>query len=254
MTQVLFLHQLRYDLLSIRRNPRAQFFILALPLLLLVTFAGLFGSDAVEVAGQQVAANRASVPGIMGLAVLTSAFMSLTMTVIAQRENGILKRRRATPVPAVVLVLSRALTVTISSVVACGLMVVVADAAFGIDPPPGGLLPALLAVVTASLCFACCGFAVASLVSSPDGAQPVLQVILLPLQMISGIYFPVSQLPDWLRHVGDAFPLAHLTSALQHAWLPTGAQVAWGDLGILALWGVAMAALAARRFRWLPTR
>ena len=128
MTQVLFFHQLRYDLLSIRRNPRAQFFILAMPLLLLVTFAGLFGTDAVEVATgivplgddacQQVAANRASVPGIMGLAVLTSAFMSLTMTVIAQRENGVLKRRRATPVPAVVLVLSRALTVTISSIVA----------------------------------------------------------------------------------------------------------------------------------------
>ena len=97
MTQVLFLHQLRYDLLSIRRNRRAQFFILALPLLLLVTFAGLFGTDAVEVAGQQVAANRASVPGIMGLAVLTASFMALTMTVVAQRENGILKRRRATP-------------------------------------------------------------------------------------------------------------------------------------------------------------
>ena len=254
MTQVLFLHQLRYDLLSIRRNPRAQFFILALPLLLLVTFAGLFGTDAVEVAGQQVAANRASVPGIMGLAVLTSAFMSLTMTVIAQRENGILKRRRATPVPAVVLVLSRAVTVTISSIVACGLMVLVADVAYGIDPPPGGLFPALLAVVTASLCFACCGFAVASLVNSPDGAQPVLQVILLPLQMISGIYFPMSELPVWLQHVGNAFPLAHLTNALQHAWLPTGAQIAWGDLGILALWGVAMGVLAARRSRWLPTR
>ena len=100
-------------------------------------------------------------------------------------------------------------------------MVVVADVAYGIDPPPGGLFPALLAVVIASLCFACCGFAVASLVDSPDGAQPVLQVVLLPLQMISGIYFPMSQLPDWLQHVANAFPLAHLTSALQHAWLPT---------------------------------
>jgi ABC-2 type transport system permease protein len=254
MTQVLFLHQLRYDLLSIRRNPRAQFFILALPLLLLVTFAGLFGTETVEVAGSEVAANRASVPGIMGLAVLTAAFMSLTMTVVTQRENGILKRRRATPVPAVVLVLSRAVTVTISSVVSCGLMVLVAGAAFGIDPPPGGLLPALLAVVVASLCFACCGFAVASVIAGPDGAQPVLQVILLPLQMISGIYFPMSQLPDWLQHVANAFPLAHLTSALQHAWLPTGAQIGWGDLGILALWGVAMAALAAKRFHWLPSR
>jgi ABC-2 type transport system permease protein len=254
MTQTLFLHQLRYDLLAIRRNPRAQFFILALPLLLLVTFAGLFGSGAVDVAGQQVAANRASVPGIMGLAVLTSAFMSLTMTIVHQRENGILKRRRATPVPAAVLVLSRAVTVTVSSVVACALMVVVADAAFGIDPPPGGLVPALLAVVVASLCFACCGYAMAAVVKSPDAAQPVLQATLLPLQMISGIYFPVSQLPDWLRHVGEAFPLAHLTSALQHAWLPTGAEVSWGDLGVLALWAVGAAVVAARHFNWLPSR
>jgi ABC-2 type transport system permease protein len=64
----------------------------------------------------------------------------------------------------------------------------------------------------------------------------------------------MSQLPAWLQHVANAFPLAHLTSALQHAWLPSGAQIAWGDLGILALWGVAMAGLAAKRFRWLPSR
>jgi ABC-2 type transport system permease protein len=254
MTQVLFLHQLRFDLLAMRRNRRSQFFILLLPLLLLVTFAGLFGTDAVEVAGQQVAANRASVPGIMGLAVLTASFMALTMSVVYQRENGILKRRRATPVPAAVLVLSRAVTVTLSAVASCALMAIVASAAFGIDPPPGGLGPALLTVVVGSLSFACCGFLVASLVTTVDSAQPVLQVVLLPLQMISGIYFAQSQLPDWLQHVANAFPLAHLTDGLQHAWLPTGATIAWDDLAIMALWGVAAALLAARRFRWLPER
>jgi ABC-2 type transport system permease protein len=252
MTQVLFLHQLRFDLLAMRRNRRAQFFVLLLPLFLLVTFAGLFGTAAVEVAGQQVAMNRASVPGIMGLAVLTASLMSLTMSVVNQRESGILKRRRATPVPAAVLVLSRAVTVTLSSVTACALLILVADVAFGIDAPAGGLLPLLLVVVTGSLSLACCGFLVASLVTDADSAQPVLQVVLLPLQMISGIYFPMSQLPAGLQHAADAFPLAHLTDALQHAWLAEGGTIAWGDLGIMALWGVAAAALAARRFRWLP--
>jgi ABC-2 type transport system permease protein len=254
MTQLLFLHQLRFDVLSIRRNRRAQFFIILLPLLLLVTFAGLFGTDAVEVAGHQVAANRASVPGIMGLAVLTSSLMALVLSVVSQREAGILKRRRATPVPAAVLVLSRAVTATLSSVAACGVMVLVADAAFDISPPPGGLGPALLAVVVGSLCFACCGYAIAAMVTSADSAQPILQVVMLPLQMISGIYFPASQLPAWLQHVANAFPLVHLTDALQHAWLPSGATVAWGDIGIMALWGAAAAFVAARRFKWLPVR
>jgi ABC-2 type transport system permease protein len=246
------LHQLRYDLLTMRRNRRSQVFILLLPLLLLCVFAGLYGTDTVEVAGEHVAGNRASVPGVMSLAVLTGSFLALTMAVVYQREGGILKRRRAAPVPAAVLVLSRVVTATVSSLAAVLVMVVVADAAFGIDPPPGGLLPALLAVVVGSLCFACCGYAVASLIGNVESAQPILQFTLLPLQLLSGLYFPMSQLPDWLQHVANAFPLAHLTDALQHAWLPTGATVDWGDLGIMALWGVAMAFVAARRFKWLP--
>jgi ABC-2 type transport system permease protein len=89
-------------------------------------------------------------------------------------------------------------------------------------------------------------------VTTAESAQPILQVVLLPLQMISGVYFPTSALPSWLQHIGDAFPLAHLTDALQHAWLPSGGTIAWGDLAIMALWGVGTAFVAARRFKWLP--
>ena len=253
MTQALLLHQLRFDVLSMRRNRRSQFFIVLLPLLLLALFAGLYGTATVEVAGAHVPANRASVPGIMSLSVLTGSFMALVMTVVTQREDGILKRRRAAPVPAAVLVVSRALAATLSSLGACAVMVVAADVAFGIAPPPGGLLPTLLTVVAGSICFACCGYAVASVITTADSAQPILQVVMLPLQLTSGLYFPMSQLPAWLQHVANAFPLAHLTDALQHAWLSSGATIAWGDLGIMALWAVAAAVVAARRFRWLPS-
>jgi ABC-2 type transport system permease protein len=248
------LHQLRYDLIAIRRNRRAQVFVVLLPLLLLVVFAGLFGDGTVEVAGREVGARRASVPGIMGLAVLTSGFMALAMAVISQRQHGILKRRRASPVPAWTLVASRALTATISSLAACALLLLVAAEGYGIHAPHGGLRTLALAITAGSLCFAACGFAAAAAIPTVEAAQPSLQAVLLPLQLISGIYFPISQLPDWLRAVALAFPPAHLVSALQYAWLPDGAQVAWGDLGVLALWAAGAGYVAARRFRWLPAR
>ena len=162
MTQVLLLHQLRFDLLAIRRNRRAQFFILALPVLLLVTFAGLFGTDAVEVAGQDVAANRASVPGIMGLAVLTSSFMSLAMSVVSQREAGILKRRRATPVPAAILVdLARA---DRDDLQRRGVRAARGRRGARLRDRPAARRPRAGAARRArgSLCFAACGYAIAA--------------------------------------------------------------------------------------------
>ena len=248
----LLAHQLRFDLLALRRNRRMQMFGLVLPVLLLVTFAGLFGDQPVEVAGHMVPADRASVPGIMGLAVLTSSFMALVMMVVSQRQTGILKRRRSTPCPAWVLVSSRALAATFSSIAACAVMLVVAQSAYGLELASGGLVAALLAVVAGSLCFAAVAFLVSTFVSSPEAAQPLVQLLMLPLQMISGVYFPASQLPDWLQSIANAFPLVHLTDALQHAWLPSGGEIAWGDLGIMVLWGVAAGWIAARRFQWLP--
>ena len=248
----LLLHQLRFDLLTTRRNRRAQFFILALPLVLLITFAGLYGTDTVEVAGQNVPGNRASVPGIMGLAILTSSFVALTMTVSGQRQSGILKRRRGTPVPGWVLIVSRVATSTVASAAACTVLVVVAKTAYGIQPPPGFWPAAALAVIVGSLCWACVGFAVAAIVTSPEQSGPLVQVVMLPLQLISGIYFPASQLPDWLHAVASLFPLIHLTNALQHAFLPGGATIAWADLGVMALWALGAGLVAARTFRWLP--
>jgi ABC-2 type transport system permease protein len=254
MTATLVLHQLRFDVIAALRNRRTVFLSIALPVLLLVVLTGLYAdSDRVTVIGQTVDAQRAFVPGIMALAVLTSSFMSLLMTVAGQREAGVLKRRRATPVPPIALILGRALTATGISIVAVVVMLVIADAGYDISPPPGFELPMLLGVVCGSLCFAACGYAVAGLVTSPESAGPIVQVILLPLQLISGVYFPASGLPDWLHTVASIFPLVHITEALQHGMLPHP-SIPWGDLGVMAIWFVGAAAIAIKTFRWLPTR
>ena len=253
MTATVVAHQLRFDVIAALRNRRTVFFSIALPVLLLVVLTGLYGDDQVEAIGQTVEAQRAFVPGVMALAVLTSSFMALLMTVAGQRKAGVLKRRRATPVPSLVLIIGRALTSTGISVVAVAVMLVIADAAYGIAPPAGFELPMLLGVLCGSLCFACCGFAVAGLVTSPESAGPIVQVILLPLQLISGVYFPTSGLPDWLHTVASIFPLVHITEAFQHGMLPNP-SIPWGDLGVMAIWAVGATALAVKTFRWLPSR
>jgi ABC-2 type transport system permease protein len=254
MTATLVAHQLRFDVIAALRNRRVVFLSIALPVLLLVVLTGLYAdSDQVEAIGQTVSAQRAFVPGIMALAVLTSSFMTLLMTVAGQRQAGVLKRRRATPVPSIVLILGRTLTSTGISIVAVAVMLVIADAGYDISPSPGWELPMLLGVVCGSVCFACCGFALAGLVTSPESAGPIVQVVLLPLQLISGVYFPTAGLPDWLHTVASIFPLVHVTQAFQHGMLPNP-SIPWGDLAVMAIWAVGTALIAVKTFRWLPSR
>ena len=98
----LVLHQARYDLLGILRNRQARFFTLVLPLLFLIIFVGVFGDHVVGPGRTKASAYY--VPGLAALGVIAASFVNLVISITAQRETGILKRRRATPMPAWALV------------------------------------------------------------------------------------------------------------------------------------------------------
>ena len=89
-------HQFRYDLRAFFRNRQSQFFTLALPVLFLVIFASVFGGQGhtVAVAGGRIDTSVSYVPGIMTLGIIAAAFINLVISVTAQRETGVLKRRR----------------------------------------------------------------------------------------------------------------------------------------------------------------
>ena len=77
---------------------------------------------------------------------------------------------------------------------------------------------------------------------------------MLPLYFISGVFIPNVNLPAWLRHVAEVFPVQHLADGLHHAYDPaaTGAGIVWSDLGVLALWAAVGLAVALLRFSWMP--
>jgi ABC-2 type transport system permease protein len=224
--------------------------------LFLVIFASIFGGHdhTVAVAGGRIDTSVAYVPGIMTLGIVAAAFINLVISVTAQRESGVLKRRRATPVPAVVLIAGRALTSVVVALSTTIVLLVIGWAAFGAHVPARTAPALALTIIVGALAFCCLGYAVASLIHDQDSAQPVTQGIMLPLYFISGVFVAVSTLPRWIVDVAAIFPVRHLAAALLTAYNPHthGAGLAPRDLLIIAAWGAGGLLVALRRFSWLP--
>jgi ABC-2 type transport system permease protein len=249
---LLVAHQLRYDLLVTWRNPQSRFFTLALPVIFLVLLASLFGNHSAHVAGHAIKNSTYYVPGLCTLGVISTSFVNLVITITALRESGTLKRRRSTPVPAWVLIASRALTAAILSIALAVVIVAIGRIAYGVHVP-GSTIPAfLLGIVVGAACFCCLSFAVASFIRNEDAAQPIVQVTVLPLYFISGVFIPRSQLSGTFKEIASVFPVSHLNGALFKAVDPAtkGAGVAGHDLLILVIWGIGGLLIALRRFSW----
>ena len=249
------LHLFGYDLRAFARNRQWQFFTLALPVLFLVIFASVFGGgNTTPVAGGHISTSVYYVPGIIALGVIAACFGNLAASVTTQRERGVLKRRRATPVPAAAVIAGRVLTQAGVAVVMAAVLLGIGWAAYGAHVP-GRTAPALaVTVVIGAACFCCLGYALTSLIRNEDAALPAAMALTLPLYFISGVFVAVTVLPHWLADVGQIFPVRHLANALLTAYNPhtTGLGFAGPDLLIVAAWGAAGLLIALRKFSWLP--
>jgi ABC-2 type transport system permease protein len=247
-------HQFHADLRCFWRNTQAVFFTLLLPVLFLVIFASVFRNATVKVPGGSMSESVYYVPGIISYGLIAAAFSNLAVSVVRNRETGIYKRRRATPLPASAVIAGRALVGVLTALAITVVLLAIGWAAYGASIP-GHTAPALiLDIIVGAVVFCCLGFAVAALIGNIDAAQPVILATVLPLSFISGVFIPISELPHWLVNVGKVFPIQHLANALLVAYNPhtAGSGLRWGDLAVLAVWGVAGLIIARFRFRWLP--
>jgi ABC-2 type transport system permease protein len=250
------LHVFRYDLRAFLRNRQSRFFTLALPVLFLVIFASVFGGRhrTVPVSGGRIATSVYYVPGIIALGIIAAAFVNLVISVTAQRETGVLKRRRATPVPAAAVIAGRALTAVVVALGITAVLLGIGLAAYGAHVHARTAPALVVTVVVGTVAFCCLGYALASIIRNEDAAQPITQAVMLPLYFISGVFVSVTVLPNWLVDVAGVFPVRHLAAALLVAYNPqtSGSGFAATDLLVLAAWGVGGLLVALRRFSWLP--
>ena len=250
------LHQFQYDLRAFLRNRQSRFFTLALPVLFLVIFASVFGGkhSNVAVTGGSIDTSVYYVPGIITLGIIAAALVNLVISVTAQRETGVLKRRRATPIPAAAIIAGRALTAVVVALAITAILLAIAWAGYHAHVPARTIPALVVAVVLRAVVFCCLGYALACLIRNEDAAQPITQAVVLPLYFISGVFVPITATPHWLVDVANVFPIRHLDAALLTAYNPhtTGSGFSGADLLTVAGWGLAGLVVALRRFSWLP--
>ena len=113
----------------------------------------------------------------------------------------------------------------------------------------------MLGVIGGAFAFCGLGYALSTFADSADSAQPMIQLITFPLFFISGIWVPTVGTADGAQDIAKVFPVEHVADLVHRAFVgavPTGPVLL--DLAILIAWALLGAAVAAKRFAWMPPR
>lgn len=243
--------RVRLEQLGFWRNRQRAFFSFVMPVMLLVLLGELDRHRIVD--GLRVI--DFEVPGFLTFGLAAAIYNNLAVTVAEQREAGILKRLRATPVPPYAYVIGQ---LGSSLIVAAGLAAVFAAAArllFGVGLPARHVGAFAVTVLVGAACFAAWGLAVTAVIRSAEAAVPVANATYIPLALVSGIFFPGQGGPSWLAAITRAMPMRALAEAFQSCFLSRSALGLQTErLAVVAAWAAVGAVLAARYFRWSPTR
>ena len=244
----LFVHELRGQLLLYTRSKELAFFTFLLPLILFILLGSTYGNDTIN--GDRGADFLEA--GMLGYGLVSTAFAGLAIVMVVRREMGILKRVRATPLPAWAYLSAVVASTLIAFAVNSICMIAIGRGLFSV-PLPDRWLSLVLTLVLGAFAFAALGLAMTVIVRSAEGASASVNAVYLPMSFISGSFFSPHSFPQFLRAIAAVLPLTYFIHLTRDVMLH-GQQFwdNWGDVGAIAAWGAAGAIVAIWRFRWEP--
>jgi ABC-2 type transport system permease protein len=214
-----------------------------------VTFLVFFSTVRVGLTGPGSAV-AFYVPGILALAVMSTAMVSLGIATGFERGYGVLKRLGSTPLGRPRLLAAKVTTILLVEIVQAAVLVPVGYA-LGWHPAGhvgAGAGEALGAAILATVAFGSLGLLLAGVLRAEMNLAAANGLYLV-LLLLGGMVVPLAKLPGALAAVARALPAAALSDAL-HAALGAGAPVPAEAWAVLGLWAVASSVAAALTFRW----
>ncbi|MFE1250883.1 ABC transporter permease [Streptomyces sp. NPDC058766] len=213
--------------------------------------------------GAGISAGAFMLPSMLGMTLAFTGVMTTAQLLAAEREDGTLLRAKAVPHGMVGHLVGKIILVSGTALVSMALALVAGVFLVdGVARQGGGAWLMLLWVVPLGLLASLpIGAVIGALVESPRTVG-LLMLPVMGLVVISGIYFPLTKLPEWLQAVGQVFPVYWLGLGLRSALLPADAVAAeigesWRHLetaGVLGVWAVAGLLLAPSVLRRMARR
>ncbi|MFH8343169.1 ABC transporter permease [Streptomyces sp. NPDC018045] len=223
------------------RNGEQLLLTVVIPTLLLVLFSAV---DIVDTGAGRAVDFLA--PGVLALAVLSTAFTGQAIATGFERRYGVLKRLAASPLPRWALMTAKTCAVLVTEVLQVVLLTVIA---FVLGwSPHGNPLSVVLLLVLGTAAFSGLGLLMAGTLKA-EATLAAANLVFLLLLVGGGVIVPLDRFPDAAQSVLGLLPISALSDGLRDV-LQHGAGLPWGDLGVLAVWAVLGLGAAARFFRW----
>jgi ABC-2 type transport system permease protein len=229
--------QVRYEQRAFWRNRARAFFAFLMPIMFLVVFASIFGHSTIS-SRAGIPYNDFFVPGILAYGVIATTFFNIAISTAILRDQGVLKRMQGTPLPRWSYVAGRIGSAGVTTLAMTVLTLVIGRVGYGVQLRSATVPGFIVALVLGTACFTTLGIGIVRFIRNADAAPAVLNVAILPLTFISGIWFTTDNQPAWLRHIAAVFPVHALADALQYAFNPhtTGSGIRGADVRTMAIW------------------
>lgn len=228
------------------REPLTVVFAFVLPLTVLFVMGGVFGNVAQEGFYRGVGAMDYYVPAYIALVAASVGLITLPTQLASNRERGVLKRYRASSMPAWAVIGSQVGVTFLISAVSALILVLAAIPVYDVTGPTS-TLTVLAGFAVAALAFSSIGVLLGALLPSSRSAQALGVLLWFVMLMVGGAGPPPEVLTGAMNTVGEFTPLHYAIRALQDGWLGLDAGYSWLVVGVLTL---ACAGAAVRFFRW----
>jgi ABC-2 type transport system permease protein len=230
------------------REPVGAFFTLAFPLMMLFLFGSIYGNKPVPEFGGQGTID-VSVPAYTAMIIATSGLMSVTITMAAYREHGVLRRLRTTPVSPLVVLGAQVIVVFAMTSLGMLLLILAGKLVYHVRFD-GSAWSVLAGFTLSSLSFFGLGFILAGIIPTARTAQIVGMVLLYPMLFLSGAGFPRELLPEAIKKVSAFLPLTYVVNLLRGLWIGEPWSKHLLNIGVLTGMLIIGVVISAKTFRW----
>jgi ABC-2 type transport system permease protein len=230
------------------REPTATFFTIAFAPMCLLIFGTIYGNKPEAFFGGRGMVDI-SVPSYIAMIIISVGFMGIPIATAANREAGVLRRFRMTPLNPAAYILSNISSYYVMTAVGIAALVAVGRAVYGMRFQ-GNIFSVWAGFTLGSLAFFSLGYLVASVAPTARIAQAVGMIAAFPMMFLSGSAIPLEVLPQSVRNVARFIPLTHVVTLMRGLW--AGESWARHQTEIAVLGGVLLAGivLSGRLFRW----
>lgn len=209
----------------------------------------LFLMEAQPVQSEPLTSIDFLLPGILGMALMQLGLFG-SLRLVSLREKKILKSLGATPLPRTHLVLSEVAVRLLMAVVQTGLIILIGYFVFDVTIV-GHWFEVLGVVLLGAATFVSIGYMLVSFTKTEESGMGIIQVVQFPMMFLSGIFFPLNFLPEFLKPIVRAIPLTYLVDLLRNVMVGIPSEFGLAT-NLLALggWFIASLVIAVRFWRW----